>query len=183
MYCFEKNKKTLKYLYSNYKKNKKVHVIKNTDSVKKYDYIILADVLEHIRNDKAVLKKLKKLLKPDGKILITVPAYNYLYSKKDKILKHFRRYGYNQIKKLVSTQFKIIRITFFNTLLFLPIAMITLIFKALKIDYIEDVENTPNRLINSLLYFIFKIELYFLKYLDFPFGVSIIIVGEKQNHK
>ena len=183
VYCYEKDKKTSKYLSAEYKKNNKVLVLKNIKDSIKYDYIMLADVLEHIRNDKAALESLRKLLKPYGQILITVPAYNFLFSKKDLILKHYRRYGYNQIKILVSKKFKILRISFFNTLLFLPIALITLILKYLKVDYIDDVENTPNKFINILLYSIFKIELFFLKYIDFPFGVSIIIVGEKKNHK
>lgn len=181
VYCYEKDKRTLDYLSSEYKEDKKVTIIKNLKRQIKYDLIILADVLEHIKEDSNALKTLKKFLKPQGQILITVPAYNFLFSKKDEVLKHFRRYGYNEIKNLISKNFKILRITFFNSLLFFPIALITFIFKIFRIDYIEDVENTPNKLINNLLYYIFSIELFFLKYIDFPFGVSIIIVGEKKN--
>ena len=181
VYCYEKDKRTLDYLSSEYKKDKKVIIIKNLKRQIKYDLIILADVLEHIKEDSNALKTLKKFLKPQGQILITVPAYNFLFSKKDEVLKHFRRYGYNEIKNLISKNYKILRITFFNTLLFFPIALITFIFKIFRIDYIADVENTPNKLINNLLYYIFSIELFFLKYIDFPFGVSIIIVGEKKN--
>ena len=181
VYCYEKDRRTLEYLSSEFKKDKKVIILKDLKGQIKYDCIILADVLEHIKDDSKALKNLKKILKPYGQILITVPAYNFLFSKKDEVLKHFRRYGYNEIKNLISKNFKILRISFFNTLLFLPIAFITLIFKILKIDYIEDVENTPNKLINNLLYYIFSIELFFLKYIDFPFGVSIIIVCEKNN--
>ena len=181
VYCYEKDKRTLDYLSSEYKKDKKVIIIKNLKRQIKYDLIILADVLEHIKEDSNALKTLKKFLKPQGQILITVPAYNFIFSKKDEVLKHFRRYGYNEIKNLISKNFKILRITFFNTLLFFPIALITFIFKIFRIDYIAEVENTPNKLINNLLYYIFSIELFFLKYIDFPFGVSIIIVGEKKN--
>ena len=181
VYCYEKDKRTLDYLSSEYKEDKKVTIIKNLKRQIKYDLIILADVLEHIKEDSNALKTLKKFLKPQGQILITVPAYNFLFSKKDEVLKHFRRYGYNEIKNLISKNFKILRITFFNTLLFFPITLITFIFKIFRVDYIEDVENTPNKLINNLLYYIFSIELFFLKYIDFPFGVSIIIVGEKKN--
>ena len=181
VYCYEKDKRTLDYLSSEYKEDKKVTIIKNLKRQIKYDLIVLADVLEHIKEDSNASKTLKKFLKPQGQILITVPAYNFLFSKKDEVLKHFRRYGYNEIKNLISKNFKILRITFFNTLLFFPITLITFIFKIFRVDYIEDVENTPNKLINNLLYYIFSIELFFLKYIDFPFGVSIIIVGEKKN--
>ncbi len=182
VFCYEKDKKTSDYLLSEYKKNKQVTVFKKLDKSIKYDYVILADVLEHIKDDTSALKNLKKFIKPNGKILLTVPAYNFLFSKKDEVLKHFRRYSYNEIKNVVSKNYSIKRVTFFNTLLFLPIATITIIFKALKIDYIDDVEKTPNKIINNLLYFIFSLELFFLKYIDFPFGVSIIIVGEKKKY-
>ena len=180
VHCYEKDKKTSNYLSSEYRDNKKVFILKKIKKTIKYDYIILADVLEHIKNDDLALKNLKNLLNYQGKILITVPAYNFLFSKKDEVLKHFRRYNYSQISKVVSKYFDIQRISFFNTLLFIPISIITLIFKILKINYIENVENTPNKLVNNLLHFIFSIELFFLKYIDFPFGVSIIIVGEKK---
>ena len=182
VYAYERDKRTRDYLISCYKKNKKVSILKKFNNSIKYDYILLADVLEHIKDDDLALKKLKKLLKSGGQILITVPAYNFLFSKKDEALKHFRRYDYGKIKNLVAKNFKILRITFFNSLLFLPIALITLILKILRADYIDNVENTPNKFLNCLLYSIFKSELIFLKYVDFPFGVSIIIIGEKKNH-
>lgn len=182
VFCYEKDKKTSDYLLSEYKEVKQVKVFKKLDKSIKYDYIILADVLEHIKNDASTLKNLKKLIKPNGKILLTVPAYNFLFSKKDEILKHFRRYSYNEIKNLVSKNYSVKRISFFNTLLFVPIAAITIIFKIFKVDYIDDVEKTPNKIINKLLNFIFSLELFFLKYIDFPFGMSIIIVGEKKKY-
>ena len=182
VFCYEKDKKTSDYLLSEYKKNKQVKILKKLNRSIKYDYIILADVLEHIKDDTSALNSLKKFIKPKGKILLTVPAYNFLFSKKDEILKHFRRYSYNEIKNLVSKNYSVKRATFFNTLLFLPIAAITIIFKILKIDYIDDVEKTPNKIINNLLNFIFNLELFFLKYIDFPFGMSIIIVGEKKKY-
>ena len=140
VYCYEKDKRTLDYLSSEYKEDKKVTIIKNLKRQIKYDLIVLADVLEHIKEDSNALKTLKKFLKPQGQILITVPAYNFLFSKKDEVLKHFRRYGYNEIKNLISKNFKILRITFFNTLLFFPITLITFIFKIFRVDYIEDVD-------------------------------------------
>ena len=85
VYCYEKDKRTLDYLSSEYKKDKKVIIIKNLKRQIKYDLIILADVLEHIKEDSNALKTLKKFLKPQGQILITVPAYNFLFSKKDEV--------------------------------------------------------------------------------------------------
>ena len=135
----------------------------------------------HIKDDKKILITLRKKLKKKGIILLTVPAYNFLFSKKDEVLKHFRRYEYSIFKKLLMKNFKVLKISFFNTILFLPIAIITIFFKFLKFDYINEVEETPNFFINKILYLILRVETLLLKYIDFPFGMSIILVGEKKN--
>ena len=67
---------------------------------RKYDLILLADVLEHIKDDKRIVKKLNKNLKKNGFILITVPSYKILFSKKDLILGHYRRYSKTEILNL-----------------------------------------------------------------------------------
>jgi 2-polyprenyl-3-methyl-5-hydroxy-6-metoxy-1,4-benzoquinol methylase len=51
-----------------------------------YDIILLADVIEHVKKPKILINNLKKFLKKDGQIIITVPAYQFLFSKKDKVL-------------------------------------------------------------------------------------------------
>ena len=61
-------------------------------------------MIEHIKNDDEVIEFLSKVLKNDGNILITVPAYNFLYTERDKILGHFRRYNSNMLKKKTNTR-------------------------------------------------------------------------------
>ena len=114
-------------------------------------------------------------MKKDGRILITVPAYQFLFSKKDKALGHYRRYN----KKLLEnelTEFQIENISYFNTFLCIPIIIMTLLNKFLKRDYIKEVETTPNFFINKLCFIIFAAEKYFIKYLNFSFGISIYIL-------
>ena len=67
-------------------KNKKIKNLYSTLRIKKnfYDLILIADVIEHVRQPKKLLNNLKKFLKKDGRILITVPAYQFLFSKKDE---------------------------------------------------------------------------------------------------
>ena len=181
VHAYEKDKNTNQYLLSKYKNIKKVKILKKIKQNYLYDCIVLADVLEHIKDDKKILITLRKKLKKKGIILLTVPAYNFLFSKKDEVLKHFRRYEYSIFKKLLMKNFKVLKISFFNTILFLPIAIITIFFKFLKFDYINEVEETPNFFINKILYLILRVETLLLKYIDFPFGMSIILVGEKKN--
>ena len=133
---------------------------------------MLADVIEHIKKPKALLKNLKKYLKKDGYILITVPAYQFLYSKKDKVLGHYRRYNNKSLRKELDI-FRIEKISYFNTFLFLPIMLITIINKILNRDYIIKVETTPNFFLNLVLYQVFKIEKFFVNNINFSFGISL----------
>tara|TARA_B100000795_G_scaffold269343_1_gene258461 strand:+ start:3477 stop:4190 length:714 start_codon:yes stop_codon:yes gene_type:complete len=163
-----------KYARTLIKKNKKIKNLYSTLNIKKnfYDLILVADVIEHVKEPKKLLKKLKKFLKKDGCILITVPAYQFLFSKKDDALGHYRRYNKKSLKKVLHG-FSIERISYFNTFLCIPIIIMTLLNKYLNRDYIKEVETTPNFILNKVCYIIFMSEKYFIKYFSFPFGISI----------
>ena len=108
VYLYEKDKKTQKYLIKKFKNKKKFKIInKNYLNKKKFDIIVAADVLEHIKNDKKIIKQFHKRLKNSGFLVLTVPAFNFLYSKKDITLKHYRRYSLTEIKKLIPDELKI----------------------------------------------------------------------------
>ena len=158
-------------------KNKKIKNLYSTLKIRKnfYDLILIADVIEHVKKPKNLLRSLKKFLKKDGRILITVPAYQFLFSKKDKALGHYRRYNKKLLKNEL-LEFNIEKISYFNTLLCPPIIIMTLLNKLLNRDYIKQVETTPNFILNKVCYFIFSIEKYFLKYFNLPFGISIYVL-------
>lgn len=81
----------------------------------KIDTIVLLDVLEHIENDQAALDKLYSSLSNEGKLLLRLPALNFLYCDIDKSIFHFRRYYKNEIKrKLEKAGFKIIKLKYMN---------------------------------------------------------------------
>ena len=62
-----------------------------------FDTIIMLDVLEHIENDIATLQQLNTLLQPQGKLIIKVPALNYIYGEMDRAIGHYRRYNKNTL--------------------------------------------------------------------------------------
>ena len=167
-----------KYLKKKYKNKKKFKVLNHINN-NKFDLIILADVLEHLKNDKKELLKLKKCLNKKGLILITVPAYKFLFSKKDEILGHYRRYNKEEIKKLFKN-FNPIKLTYFNFLLFIPISISIIILKILRINFIDEVEKMPNRIINKLLFIIFILEKKIIKNFNLPFGISLLGLFEKK---
>ena len=146
------------------KNNKKIKRVYSTNKIKKnfYDLIVAADVIEHIRKPKPILNNLKKSLKKNGKILVTVPAYQFLFSKKDQSLGHYRRYTKKTLKKEFKN-FKIENISYFNFYLCFPIILLTFFNKLFNIDYINKAETTPNFFVNLLLKFIFSSEKYFIK--------------------
>ena len=85
----------------------------------------LFDVVEHVEDDKSFLEKLNKLIQPGGKIYITVPAYQFLWSQEDRDAGHFRRYSLAEICNLLEqARFQVDYATYFFRLLPLPIFLL-----------------------------------------------------------
>ena len=140
-------------------------------------------MIEHIKNDDEVIEFFSKVLKNDGNILITVPAYNFLYTERDKVLGHFRRYNSNMLKEITKKYFKIIKLSYYNFFLFFLSLILFISLKLFKIKSLTtSPENTPNYFFNNLFYKIFSLEKFFLKYLNFPFGGSIVYLAKKINN-
>ena len=144
----------------------------------KYDYVTMFDVLEHIEDDSKALKIIKdKLLVPEGKIVLTVPSYGWLWSEHDEVNKHFRRYNRSQIKTLLALAgFRNIRTTYFMTILF-PVAVLQrLIEKYITKNYVD--LRMPNNLINRIMAYIFSLEAVAIRHINLPFGLSLIASGQ-----
>lgn len=76
-------------------------ILKDQPSEEVYDTIIYIDVIEHIENDAEELMEAAKRLKQDGKLIILVPAHNWLFSPFDKAIGHFRRYNKKRLVQAV----------------------------------------------------------------------------------
>ena len=174
---FETHKETQKYLKNLYK-GTKFQVI-NSLNTHKFDLILMADVLEHIKNDKKQIELLFKKLKKNVKILLTVPAFKYLFTHKDIILGHYRRYNIREIKEIFK-KFRVLKLTYFNFFLFIPIALSLIFFKILKSNFIDSVEKKPNYIINFILFIIFNTESKVINTFNFTFGISILGLFEKK---
>jgi len=84
-------------------------------SLHRFDTVIALNVVEHIEDDSLVISNCKKLLKPNGRLIILVPAFMKLYNSFDKELGHYRRYNKKNLGGLFRAQhLKIIRIQYFN---------------------------------------------------------------------
>ena len=87
-----------------------------------YDLVAILDVIEHIDEDVAGLQRAGRKLKPGGRILITVPAFPWMWSAHDVVNHHKRRYTRRTLKALVADAgLKLEMMSWFNSLLF-PLA-------------------------------------------------------------
>ena len=89
-------------LNKKFKNKRKITIFNKTlKSKKKYNTIIYLDVIEHIKKDKAEIINALNHLKKNGILIINVPAFNFLYSKFDKDVGHFKRYNKRDFKLML----------------------------------------------------------------------------------
>jgi len=144
----------------------------------KFDLICLLDVVEHIEDDRLALSTLNDMLKPGGRVVITVPAYQWMFGKHDELLHHYRRYSRKSLRQLMTdSNIEIARIGYFNTLL-LPIAVLAFIT-----DSLTSVEkctgyDVPPRWLNATFYHLFRMEQFLIDKLSLPFGCSLLMVSK-----
>ncbi len=67
----------------------------------RFDLVVVLDVIEHLADDAAAVRELRRVLKPGGVLLVTVPAYKWLWSSHDVANHHFRRYRSGALKRLI----------------------------------------------------------------------------------
>lgn len=152
---------------------------------KYFDLITMFDVLEHTADDMAVLNYLHGKLHSGGQLVLSVPAYMWMWGQQDMVSHHYRRYTQKELsRKLKKSNFNITYSSYFNTILFPPIAAVRLLSKLTgnqqvsNTDKFGDFAYSPG-IANALLFALFNTERKLLPYVSLPFGVSIIIVASK----
>lgn len=141
-----------------------------------FDLVVAFDVIEHVEKDTESLKRLRSLLKSDGKIVITVPAFPFLWSRHDETHHHFRRYTRaNLACVLKEAGFEVEYLSYFNSLLFPIIAGVRLAKKFLGFHGSDD-GLTPSGA-NAVLQKVFSTERHWIGKVSVPFGVSLIAVA------
>jgi ubiquinone/menaquinone biosynthesis C-methylase UbiE len=141
-----------------------------------FDIVVSLDVFEHIDNDAKAINETWRVLKKSGYLIFSVPAFQALYSSHDKALEHQRRYSKKRIVHLIK-KFRKKRITFWNTFLFLPLALIRI--KNKKSMPKPDSFNLPKS-IDQIPLTLLRIENYLISIgLSLPFGMSIAGICQK----
>jgi SAM-dependent methyltransferase len=144
-----------------------------------YDLIAALDVIEHIDDDQAALAAIAGRLKPGGKLLITVPAHQWMWSAHDTANHHKRRYSKTTLKALIEgSPLKLDKLGYFNSLLF-PLAVA--VRGVGKLTGREDSDDTlPPRPINALFEKLFELERYAVGRLPLPPGLSLFAVASSR---
>ena len=142
-----------------------------------FDLVALFDVIEHIKEDAASLQVLRSLLKPGGRIVLTVPAFNFLWSQHDDENHHQRRYRRGDIRELAERcDLTLDYISYFNFWLFPPVAAVRLIRKVIPYKESWQDMRQPNERVNSVLQSVFSSEAKLMRWFALPFGISLMAV-------
>ena len=154
-----------------------------------FDLVSAFDVIEHVDADGAALQEAYRVLKPSGHIVITVPAFMFLWSHNDVINDHKRRYAKAELRtKLQGTGFKLKRISYNNFFVF-PLAAPLIVLRRgnepeLASHHLDEdeyqVEMEPaSPAVNAILTTVGKVEASLAKYISLPFGTSLIAIAQK----
>jgi glycosyltransferase involved in cell wall biosynthesis len=169
------NNNYIEYLKERFGWNPHVNILKmdanNIDETafgEKFDTVVAINILEHLENDSNVLRSLKKIMVPGGKLILVVPAHGILFSEFDKKLGHFRRYSRADLsKKLVDNGYDIEILKHFNFLSAIGWFFSFKFFKSRRMPITQVI------LADRTIPLIGFIE----KYFQFPFGLSLFCVA------
>jgi SAM-dependent methyltransferase len=165
-----------------------------------FDLVALLDTVEHVPAEGRVFEECHRVLcdpspargKPGGRLLVTVPAFMFLWSKNDVINMHQRRYTAPELRALLQQHgFKVLRISYNNSFLF-PLAAGLILLRRGRAEpelasphfdsdaYQVEMEPAPP-LLNAALTEVGKAEVALLRRINLPVGTSIIAIAEKSS--
>lgn len=155
-----------------------------------FDLVALLDTVEHIPDEFGVFAEVRRVLKPGGKVIVTVPAFMWLWSYNDEINAHQRRYTAPELRqKLEISGLHVTRLSYNNFFLFPLIAGLRLLrpekpaldsphLTADEDVYQVEMEPIPEPA-NTVLHGVGWLEAELLQRMELPIGVSVICVAEK----
>ena len=144
-----------------------------------FDLVTGLDVVEHLDDDVAGLKEMRRVLKPNGRALLFVPAFMFLWGVQDDISHHRRRYTLAGLRRAVEAAgFEVERTTYANISFFAPILAGRVLMKVTGFKPASE-NNINVSALNGVLGRILGAESFFLRRMNFPFGVSALCVARK----
>lgn len=144
-----------------------------------FDLVTALDVIEHLDDDLAGLREIRRVLRPNGHVLLFVPTFMFLWGVQDDVSNHRRRYRLPELRRVVEQAgFEIERTTYANLTFFAPILLVR---KFMRLTGMRTAtENSINvSSLNGLFGRVFGAEARLLRHMNFPFGVSGLCVARR----
>jgi SAM-dependent methyltransferase len=144
-----------------------------------FDFIFAIQIIEHIKDDVTVMKELYNILKPNGFLIITVPAFMFLWGYHDEKYGHFRRYTKSDFRRILTETggFIVEKSRYLNFFLALPLYL-TRLFKRITHRKADDFYHVSN-VFNPLLRRLINIDNLIGSIIDLPLGTFLILVLRK----
>jgi len=146
------------------------------------DLLSALDVIEHLDDDIRALNEFQRVLRPGGLLLVTVPAYRFLWSEHDEALMHRRRYVASELHaKLTNSQLQVLKRSYAVFFPFYPIVFYRL-FRGVfpKNAFAPKASHVIlPAIFNDLLILMLKIEAWIMERINLPWGTSIVVLAQK----
>lgn len=143
-------------------------------STLRFDIITALDVIEHIEDDQRAVEDMLAMLRPGGKLVITVPASMKLWDRHDVINRHYRRYTPDTLRALLAGKGEILELRHLFHALFLPKLAIAVFNRSFKGEAAQ--HSIPAASINRIMESVGWLEYRALRPLRIPFGTSLLAV-------
>jgi len=144
-----------------------------------FDLVTGLDVVEHLDDDVAGLQEMRRVLRPNGRALLFVPAFMFLWGVQDDISHHRRRYTLKELTEAVSAAgFEVERATYANITFFFPVLLGRLLMRLTGFRPASE-NNLTVGFLNRPLGSILGAEQLLLRHAGLPFGVSAICVARR----
>jgi SAM-dependent methyltransferase len=146
------------------------------------DLVSALDVLEHLDDDRVALDEFQRVLCPGGVLLLSVPAYRFLWSEHDEALMHRRRYVASELHiRLTCAGFRVLKRSYAVFFAFFPIVLYRL-FRGLfpkgpvvpQASYVR-LPSVLNRFLTVLL----RLEAWMIGRINLPWGTSLVFLAQK----
>jgi len=145
-----------------------------------FDVVVLADVIEHLDDDKTAVLEAARVLRRGGMLIATVPAYPWLFSGHDQAVGHKRRYTKHELEGIfISARLKPSLVSYIFSFALGPVVFVRMLKKAANAKGSDDFSVWPP--LNSALEALARAERMLLGCgVRMPFGTSIVCEAKKR---
>ncbi len=160
-------------------KGKRIHYRRSVDALDA-DLVLIMDLLEHVDDDVALLKKYLSMVPQGSHFLITVPAFQFLWSGHDEFLEHKRRYTLKGLEATVRNAGLEVKLgAYYFAMVFPVAAILRMAQKALgKRITARSQMARYHPIVNTVLTLLCKVELHFMRFNRMA-GLSVFCLAEK----